>query len=129
MPESDRWFLLVIHLDDVDKIADILEVFNENDVSGCTIFNTKGVGHSKFGSQDKPVIGSMKHLFGSEEEYNKTILSVIETRERLESTMQGVEEVVKDFCAPDIGLMYAMPLLHVSGYRVATGDGKFDCKT
>jgi hypothetical protein len=128
MAHKDRWFLLIIHLDDTDKMPEILEVFNENDVSGCTIISTKGVGHSKFAGNDKPVIASMKHLFESEKEYNKTIMTVIETRETLERTMLGVENVVKDFCTPDIGLMYAMPLLHVRGYRVDKDDDDYECR-
>jgi hypothetical protein len=128
MAHKDRWFLLVIHLDKTDVIPELLEVFTANDISGCTIFNSKGVGHTHFVESDAPLIASLKRLMGSDTQYNKTIFSVIEGKERLEKTMLGIENTVKDFCEPDIGLMYAMPLLHVRGYRVETGDDQYECK-
>ena len=128
MPHKDKWFLLIIHLDKTDVMPDLLEVFNANDISGCTILNSKGVGHTHFVESDAPLIASLKRLMGSDTQYNKTIFSVIEGKDRLEKTMIAIEEVVKDFCEPDIGLMYAMPLLHVRGYRIDTDDDQYECK-
>ena len=128
MAHKDRWFLLVIHLDKTDAMSEMLEVFNKNEVSGCTIFNSKGVGHTTFMESDAPLIASIRRLMGSDTDYNKTIFAVIEGKDRLEKTMLGVENIVKDFCEPDIGLMYAIPLLHVRGYRVDTDDDQYECK-
>lgn len=129
MAKKERWFLLVIHLDKTDVMQDLLEVFTKNGVSGCTIFNTKGVGHTHFVESDAPLIASIRRLMGTDTDYNKTIFSVIDGKDVLEKTMMGIEEVVKDFCEPDIGLMYAIPLLYVRGYRVETGDDTYECKT
>ena len=129
MPKKDRWFLLVIHLDKTEVMQELLEVFTKNGVSGCTIFNTKGVGHTHFQNSDAPLIASIKRLMGADTDYNKTIFSVIDGKDALEKTMIGVEKVVKDFCEPDIGLMYAIPLLYVRGYRVETRDDDYECKT
>ena len=130
MPKKkEKWFLLIIHLDKTDLMQDILEVFTKNGLTGCTIFNTTGVGHTTFLKHDAPIIASMKRIFGPDREYNKTIFTVIEGEKLLDKTMDDVEEVVVDFCKPNIGLMYAMPLKHVRGYMVDLGDGKTVCKT
>jgi hypothetical protein len=130
MPKkTEKWFLLIIHLDKTTVIQDILEVFTKNGLTGCTICDTTGVGHTTFLTYDKPVIASMSRMFGPDRQYNKTIFSVIETKKLLKKTMDDVEDVVGDFCKPDVGLMYAMPLLEVRGYRVDLGDEKYACKT
>jgi hypothetical protein len=129
MADKNKWFLLIIHLDKTGKMQEILEVFTKNGLTGCTIFDTTGVGHTTFLTNDAPAIASMSRLFGPDRQYNKTIFSVIETEELLTKTMDDVQDVVGDFCKPDMGLMYAMPVHHVQGYRVDLGDGKYVSKT
>ncbi len=124
-----KWYLLIIHLDKTGSMQDILEIFTKNGLTGCTIFDTTGVGHTTFLTNDAPAIASMARLFGPDRQYNKTVFSVIETEELLDKTMQDIEDRVGDFCKPDVGLMYAMPLHTVRGYRVDLGDDKYVCKT
>jgi nitrogen regulatory protein P-II 1 len=125
---KEKWFLLVIHLDKTSKAQEILEIFSKNGLTGCTTFDTTGVGHTTFLKHDKPAIASMKYLFGPDKQYNKTIFTVIEGKKLLKKTMDDVEAVVEDFCKPDIGLMYALPVQDVRGYRVDLGDGNYECK-
>ena len=126
--QEEKWFLLVIHLDKTNTMQDILKVFTANGVTGCTIFESTGVGHTTFLKNDEPIIASMKRMFGPDRQYNKTVLSVIETEALLEKTMNDIEDIVGDFCKPDTGLMYAIPVRHVRGYKVDLGDDKSTCK-
>jgi len=128
MVKAESYFLLVIHLDNIGKIQEIIEVFTANGITGCTIFETTGVGHTTFLTSDAPVIATMQRLFGANKQYNKTIFSVIESEDLLNKTMDDIEKVVGDFCKPNKGLMYAFPVAKVRGYRVDLSD-ESTCKT
>ena len=125
---DNKWFLLVIHLDKVDDMSAIVEIVNNNGVTGCTILESTGVGHTTFTSFTNPIIASMSRLIGPDKQYNKTIHTVVEGLETLGTVMDQIEELVGDFCTPDRGIMYSIPLREVRGYRVVGAEGVEECK-
>ena len=68
--------LLVIILNKTECLEELLEAFTENNISGATIIDSKGMLQELYEHDEFKFIGSLRSLFNPEHTENKTILMV-----------------------------------------------------
>jgi len=110
-------YLLVIILDKVKDLENIIEAFRGIGVTGATVYNSLGVGRNTLYGTDLPVIASLRRVFDPENRtYNKTLVSVIRTRETLDKALKVGQDLLGDFDQPDVGIMFSIKVEDVIGF-------------
>ncbi|MCX7839150.1 MAG: hypothetical protein N2559_06800 [Anaerolineae bacterium] len=112
--------LLVLILDDPEKLSDILNAWKRAGVPGMTILD--GVGARRLEEHayrdDMPLMPSLRSLLTSDRNNNQIVLSVIEDEPTLERAIQAAEQVIGDFNKPHSGVMFVVPVTRTWGVRL-----------
>lgn len=106
--------LLVIIIEQEKHLRPILDQFYERDISGATVIDSKGMGHLI--ADHIPIFAQFAELNRSNE-LCKTIFTVVEDEEKMETAIRIVEETVGDLTEPDTGMFFTVPISHARGYR------------
>lgn len=113
--------LLVLILDNPEKLSDILRAWTRAGVSGMTILD--GIGARRLEEHacrdDMPLMPSLRSLLASEHSNNQLILSVIEDEAVLERAIRAAEQIIGDFCKPHSGVMFVVPVTRTWGIPLA----------
>jgi len=89
-------------------------------VPGVTILESIGLHRLKqaFGRRDDvPLIPSLRHLVETEEYHHRTIFTVVGDDFDLDGLLAATEAAVRDFNAPDSGIVFVMPVTRALGLR------------
>jgi nitrogen regulatory protein PII len=105
--------LLVFILNQPDKLEEILEGFLEVGVTGATVVDSLGMGHIL--ASEVPIFAGFKSIFGGATSYNKTILSVIREKEKVEAALDMIEEVCGKLDRAGVGIAFVLPVEEVRG--------------
>ena len=107
-------YLLVIVLNKEEFLESILTAFVEADISGATIIDSVGMGRVL--AYDVPIFAGLRatNQAYQSKPYNKTIFTVIKSKEQLDEAIRLIEEIV-DLDTPGTGLLFAFPLAVVKG--------------
>lgn len=103
--------LLVLVLDDLDKFPEIIEAWEEAGVPGVTVFDSVGTRRLRERAQrdDVPLMPSLRALFASDEDHNRTLFAVIEDNAVLERAIAAAQKIVGDFMDPHTGILVVVP--------------------
>lgn len=109
--------LLVLVLDDLEKFSAILESWEQAGVPGITVFDSVGsrILRERVNRDDVPLIPSLRSLFASEEDHNRTLFTVLEDDMVLERAIAAAQSVVGDFMQPHTGILFVMPVSRTWG--------------
>lgn len=114
--------LLVLILDNPEKLSDILQAWNRAGVPGMTILD--GIGARRLEEHayrdDMPLIPSLRSLLIGERNNNQIVFSVIEDEATLERAIQATEQVIGDFFKPHSGIMFVVPVTRTWGVRLSS---------
>ncbi len=106
--------LLVLILNQVEKLEEVLEGFLEIGISGATVIDSVGMGQIL--SQEVPIFAGLRFMFAGAESHNKTIFSVI--REEKESEVINIlKKILGDLQKPGTGIIFTLPLDLVEGLK------------
>lgn len=105
--------LLVVVIDQEEKLDDVFEAFKEIGIQGVTVFDSMGSGH--LNTEDLTIFGRLAHLTGGNKKQNKTIMSVVENPDILEKAVRVVQEIVGDYNQPHTAFLFTIPLGTVKG--------------
>lgn len=110
---------LILVLNKVDELEDVLAAMMAAGVKGATIIDSQGMGSAIVigDNQSLPLFGSLKSMFDREHPYNKTIFTVIENDELLDSVIDAVRSTIGNLDKPGEGLMFTIPVSNVYGMR------------
>jgi nitrogen regulatory protein PII len=110
-------YLVVLVVDNVEKCPAMLDAWEEAGVLGVTVLNSTGIGHiRKAGLRDDlPMFPSLQDLFSNEEILNKTLFSVVESRELVDRMIEKVNLVIGNLDDPHTGFMFVQPIEEVYG--------------
>lgn len=108
---------LFIVINEVDYVDDILEEFLEIGVGGATILDSQGMGSAIAAGDTSniPLFGSLQKYLDSSRPYNKTIFTIIEDEELLDTAIKTVKEIVGDLNKLGVGVMFTVPIGKVYG--------------
>lgn len=121
-------YLMVIILNRPELLKKLLMVMKRNGAKGATVLDSIGQGviMKSFG-EHRPMIASIKKLKEEGLFVNKTILSVIEDKQKLQSIADAVEREIGSFDEDsEMGIMFSVPLNMVRGGKFGRYDGPFE---
>ena len=112
MTGGARMYALFIVLNKAECLNEILINMKDIGITGATIVDSVGAGRlRKSIGKEIPLIGSFMKALDTGIANNKTLFTVVENREKLESIMERVEKICGgDMSKPDTGIMFAVPI-------------------
>jgi len=121
-------YLIVIILNRPELLKKLLTVMKRNGAKGATVLDSMGQGViMKSFEEDRSMIASIKKLKEEGLFVNKTILSVIEDKQKLQNIADAVEREIGSFAEDsEMGIMFSVPLNMVKGGKLGRYDGPFE---
>ena len=110
--------LVMIILDDLQRLPALLEAWQTIGVPGVTILQSVGAHRSRTWLSSVG-LGALDRLFESDEVRRRTLLAVIEDDDLVAQAVAEAERVVGGFDRPDTGLLLVLPVTQVKGLRKA----------
>lgn len=112
--------LLVVVINEAEKIDDILSGFLELGVTGATIINSEGMAHML--THDIPLFAGIQTLISRSRPQNYTIFSVIEDDEKIEPAFDMIQDVCGDLKQPGTGIAFTIPVTRARGVAPELGE-------
>lgn len=113
MPE-----LVVLVLDDADKVDAILTAWLAAGVPGASILDSAGLGR-ELGEHalraDLPLMPSLSSLFRRREENSRTLFSVVPDGFDVEALARATEAITGPLDQPDTGILFTLPVTRAWG--------------
>ncbi|MBI5030153.1 MAG: hypothetical protein HZB51_06470 [Chloroflexi bacterium] len=109
--------MLVLVLDDLEKFSQVVEAWKQAGVPGVTVLDSVGTRrlHKHAQRDDVPLMPSLRALFASDEDHNRTLFAVIEEEAVLERAIEATQNVVGDFMEPHTGILFVVPVARTWG--------------
>jgi nitrogen regulatory protein PII len=108
--------LVVFILNTEDLLDEVLAAFVEAEVPGATILDSEGMG--RFLTYEVPLFASFKEFMKGNKPYNKTIISVVDSDEKIGRLEELIEKVCGPLNEPGTGLLFTVPVDYVRGLRL-----------
>ncbi len=108
--------LVMIILDDLQRLPGLLEAWQTIGVPGVTILQSAGAHRTRTWLSSVG-LGALDRLFESDEVRRRTLLAVIEDDDLMAQAVAEAEQVVGGFDRPDSGLLFVLPVSQVKGLR------------
>ena len=109
-------YLLVNVLERSEQLAGIMEQFAKIGITGATVIDSTGMGRVLMRTRATlPVMEQINKVTTDLESSNKTILTVIKDKDRLNAAINIVKSLCGDLNQPGKGILFAMPLDIVEG--------------
>ncbi|NLG89606.1 MAG: hypothetical protein GX494_10445 [Clostridiaceae bacterium] len=107
--------LLVLVLNQVEKLDDLLKGFMNNGITGATIINSTGMikelaSHMEY----QPIFGSFLININSDRKESKTIFIVLNDKQ-VETARNVIHEVIGDLSKPDTAVLFTLPVSFSEG--------------
>ena len=119
MPNQRReyqMYLLVSILEETEKLTDIMEGFAKIGIKGSTVLESIGMGRVLMKARATlPVMEQINKVITDLQSSNKTIITVIRSKETLDNAIRIVKSLCGDLCQPGKGILFALPLEVVEG--------------
>lgn len=107
--------LLLLVLNQVDKLDDFLDALMVEGISGATIVNSIGMLRELVEKDRyKPIFGSQWFLDHPERKESKTIFLVVNEKQT-ETVKAVIRQVIGDISQPDTAVLFTLPVLSVEG--------------
>jgi hypothetical protein len=110
--EGIKMYVLFIVLNGTDYLDEILAKFVDIGVRGATILDSQGMASAILESQNRgiPLFGLFEALLDDSRPYNKTIFTVLESKQLVDKTVAVVQDIMKDVPRPGAGFMFTIPI-------------------
>ncbi len=109
-------YLLVTILERSEELSSIMEQFAKIGITGSTVLDSTGMGRVLMKTRASlPVMEQINKVTTDLESSNKTILTVIEDKERLAKAIKIIKSLCGDLSEPGRGILFALPLEIVEG--------------
>lgn len=113
MPE-----LIVLVLNDPDKIEDVLAAWLAVGIAGVTILDSSGLSQQVSQHRlrdDLPLFPSLKDLLRSREESHRTLCAVVPDGFDVEGLAAATEKITGALTEPDTGILFTLPVTRAWG--------------
>lgn len=105
--------LLVFICNKPELLEEVLEGFLEVGVTGATVVDTVGMGQIL--SSEVPIFAGFRSMFRGASKVNKTILSVIDSPEKVRDALAIIDEIFGGLDSPGSGIVFTIPIENVRG--------------
>ncbi len=123
--DDETYELLVIILDDLERLPALLEALRDAGVSGSTLFDSIG-GYRASTWLDEIGLSGIRKMFGAAEELKRrTLLAVVEN-EKIDGAIAAAEQAVGGFGRPDSGILFTIPITRVLGLHKRPRTEEFE---
>lgn len=104
-------FMVMFVLDDPERLNEVLEVWEKAGIKGVTILESTGLHRIR--RQFIP----MRYVsaFVDREESHLTLITIVDTEQKIQNCLKATEEVIGDLDQPHTGMFAAWPLQFVKG--------------
>lgn len=106
--------LVTIILNKTECLETLLETFGENNISGATIIDSKGMIQELSDHEELFFLGSLRSLLNPSHKENKTIIMVARD-EDVAAISAIVNKVTGGLEKPDTGIMFTLPIDYLEG--------------
>lgn len=110
--------MVVLVLDDIEKLNDIFEAWRNVGVPGITVTNSTGMHrlNQRFGRDDLPLMPSLKSLFEMEDDVlHRMVFAVLPKGIEYEEVLDATEQVLGDLNQPRTGVCFVVPIVAARG--------------
>lgn len=109
--------LLVFITKEIDCINGILTMLLEENISGATLVDCKGMlkAINESSIEPPPIFGSLRHFINPGHESAKMLMIVPRDHERLEKTRSIIHNCCGGLDKPNTGIMFEIPIDNVEG--------------
>jgi nitrogen regulatory protein PII len=107
------YHLLVLVLNREEDLEELLLGFVEVGVTGATVVDSVGMG--RILSHEIPLFAGLRSIIVGTRPSNKTVLSVIPGKNKLEQVIKLIEDICGDLDEPGSGILFTVPLSQVRG--------------
>ncbi len=109
-------YLLVNVLERSEQLPRIMEQFAKIGITGSTVVDSTGMGRVLMKTRAVlPMMQQINKVTTDLESSNKTILTVIKEKQRLEEAIKIVNSLCGDLSQPGKGILFVLPLDFVEG--------------
>jgi hypothetical protein len=118
--------VVVLVLARPEALQDVLHAWERAGAPGVTALESTGLSrlNELFGRDDLPLFPSPRSLLETSEVVHYTLFSVLDSDALIDKLIAVTEEVVGDLSEPDRGILFAVPVTRVAGYRARQGEGR-----
>lgn len=108
-------FLLLMVLDDSDRLNEVLESWREAGVPGITILESTGLNRVLPRHTAQPMYAGFSHIFAGGRVGHNTLFAIVDSMEIAKAAAKATENVLGDLSKPHTGIMCALPISQVWG--------------
>lgn len=105
--------LLVCIINREEELEEVLAGFLKLGITGATVVRSEGMGRVL--AQAAPVMAGLQELSSRTRPRNTTILSVIESQDKLDSAIQMIQDRCGDLARPGTGIVFTVPVSRAVG--------------
>ena len=107
--------LLIMVLDDSERLNEVLAAWRDAGIKGITIFESTGLNRVLPRHTAQPMYAGFSQVFGGGRIGHHTLFAVIDSLELAEKAVANTEGVLGDLTQPHTGIIWAMPVSKVWG--------------
>jgi hypothetical protein len=108
-------YLLIMVLDDSNRLIEVLEAWRSTGVQGITIFESTGMNRVLPRHAAQPMFAGFGQVFGGGRVGHNTLFAIIESLELAESAVRATENVIGKLVNPHTGIVCVVPVAKVWG--------------
>ncbi len=108
-------YLLIMVLDDSNRLNEVLEAWRSAGVKGITIFESTGMNRVLPRHEAQPMFAGFSQMFGSGRVGHHTLFAIIDSMALAEKAVQATEAVIGSLMEPHTGVVCVTPVMKVWG--------------
>jgi len=110
-------YLILFVLDNPDKLNQLLDAWEDAGTNGATVLVSTGMHRLGNGAirDDIPLMPGLDDFYKREEDYHRTLFTIVKDEEVLDKIVEATEKVVGKLSEPNTGILVVLPASQVYG--------------
>ena len=112
--------MVVLVMDELAKVARVLEAWRNAGVTGITIWDSRGLGrtlHYRGALDGLPLMPSLEWLMQPREEEHCTLFTIVDSDDLVDRLIDATERITGSLDGEDRGILFVLPVLRAVGVR------------
>ncbi len=112
-------YFVICVVDDPGKIEKLMDAWEKVGITGATILYSSGMYRVRQGAMrdDFPLIPSLESLYQHEEQYHRTIFSIVPNQEMVDNMVNATQSVIGNLSKPNTGVLVVLPVAQAYGLK------------